>query len=191
LLTLKDQFSKNNNTFLIPEDLDYQVVSRLVNLKTIAGLKMNLRSADVSTKLTNFYSNNAFSTVNSLNTQASNTCFLFSSNLKLENVVLNMKIRLLYLKQELAVYSSGFCSSTNFLTNFITLNSKTLLKVFEAKHFLCSSKFINSSNVIFVFGQSFNSRFLKSEISFFLKKIVPTSQILTINKAANTESNLF
>jgi hypothetical protein len=162
-----------------------------VRLKTVAGLKMNLRSADVATKLTNFYSNNIFSTINSLTNKSFNTCFLFSSNLKLENVVLNMKIRMLYLKQELHVYSTGFCSSTNFLTNFVTLNSKTLLEVLGGKHFIFSSKFITSPNVLFVFGTSFHTRILKSEISLFLKKIVPTSQILTLNKAANTESNLF
>jgi hypothetical protein len=162
-----------------------------VGLKTLAGSKINIRSADVSTKVTNFYSNNIFSTINGLNQNSFNTCFLLSSNLKLENVVLNMKIRMLYLKQELHVYSSGFCSSTNFLTNFVSLNSKTILQIFGGKHFIFSSKFITSPNVLFVFGQSFNTRVLKSEISLFLKKIVPTSQILTLNKSANTESNLF
>jgi hypothetical protein len=189
-INLKQQFSKNNNTFLIPEDLDYQVLSNLVSLKNVAGLKINIRSA-VSPKITNFYSNNLFARLSSLDAKFFKTCFLFSSNLKLENVVLNMKIRMLFLKQELHVYSLGFCSSTNFLTNFVTLNPKTFLEVFASKHILFSSKFINSPNVLFIFGQSFNLRFLRSDIGGFLKKIVPTSHFLTLNSAANTESNLF
>lgn len=72
-------------------------------------------------------------------------CYIISSNVKLENIILNIKIRTRYLKSCISVFSSGFSFSANFPNIFITLNLKSLLKFFESKSFF-SLQYIKEIN---------------------------------------------
>ena len=61
---------------------------------------------------------------------------LVATNIKLENILLNIKIRSKHLKKKINIFSAGFCYSSNFPNLLITLNVSSLLKCYQAKFFL-------------------------------------------------------
>jgi hypothetical protein len=110
---------------------------------------------------------------------------LLSSNLKLENIVLNLKLRAKYFKTQVSFFSSGFSYSSNFPNCFVTLNLNSLFKFFEAKNFF-SLNFIKEFHSLFVFGNSVNARVNAVDINIYLKKIFPKSKLFSLNKSANS-----
>jgi hypothetical protein len=83
----------------------------------------------------NLYINTQYSTILDFEKNFK-LCYILSSNLKIENIILNIKIRTKYLKSQVAIFSSGFSFSSNFPNCFVTLNPTLLLQIFESKTFL-------------------------------------------------------
>lgn len=122
--------------FIIPENLDYQNLVKLVHLEKISGCKIQLCvSSGISYSIKNLYLNNQRSTIVDFEKNFK-LCYVLSSNLKLENIILNIKIRTKFLKSRVSLFSSGFSYSTNFPNCFVTLNVQSLFKIFEGKLFL-------------------------------------------------------
>ncbi len=183
-----NKFLTKFNLFIIPEDLDYQNIQKLLHLQKISNLKVIVTSLNKSLN-SNFYANKLFFNTNIVNNNTK-FCFLLSSNLKIESILLNIKIRNKFLSSSLEIYSSGFNSSSNFFNSFVTFNVTSLIKIFEAKHFF-SKKIILNSFPLFILGSSINNYIFKTNFNFFLKKIVPTASILFLNSSSNSEANSF
>jgi hypothetical protein len=133
---LKANLKNVINLFLIPENLDYQNLLKLAHLGYVSGNKIQLFFAScVKYNSNNLYINNQYSTIMDFEKKFK-LCYILSSNLKLENILLNVKVRTKYLKSRISIFSSGFSYSTNFPNYFITLNVKSLFKIFESKIFL-------------------------------------------------------
>jgi hypothetical protein len=130
------ELKKKFNLFIIPDDLDYQNLVALKSLKNFSGSQTHfcsIRAENFNNK--NLYLNNQHSTI--INFEKNfKLCYILSTNLKLENIILNVKIRTKHLKSHVSLFSSGFSFSTNFPNYFITLNTKSLFKTFESKTFL-------------------------------------------------------
>ena len=130
------ELQKKFNLFIIPDDLDYQNLVALKSLKNFSGSQISFCSvkADNFNK-NNLYLNNQHSTVTNFEKKFK-LCYILSTNVKLENIILNIKIRTKYLKSHVSLFSSGFSFSTNFPNFFITLNIKSLFKILDSKIFL-------------------------------------------------------
>jgi hypothetical protein len=170
---------------LISEDLDFQTLHNLYNLQTSNTLNFSINTTAIK-KSTNFYTNSAFSKITKLNTKYQ-ICCLISSNLQVENIFLNIKIRTKYAKTLFKVYSSGFNSSASFPTSLLTINTSLLLRIFEAKNTF-SLFLLKHLNPIFIFGTSSINRFSIVSITSLVKKVLPTSLFFYINKSSNTEA---
>lgn len=121
--------------FLIPEDLDYQNLLCLTSLQRISENKIKFCSVVSNLGKSNLYLSSQYSTTFDFEKNFK-LCYLLSSNLKIENIILNIKIRTKYLKSQVSLFSSGFSFSTSFPNCFITLNPNLLVQIFESKIFL-------------------------------------------------------
>jgi NADH dehydrogenase/NADH:ubiquinone oxidoreductase subunit G len=121
-------------------------------------------------------------------TKHSNFCFIFFSNLKVENTVLNSRLRLKYVANNLTVFSfSNYFSDSNIPTFFINLSINYLLKVFEYKHFILFNFLVKSNNTFFFFNEIFIKRgFNISFLTNFLKLKLPSSIIYVLKSKANS-----
>lgn len=183
------------NTFLLSEDTDFEFLlkSKLIENTNSSFLKTKcfFRTIEISSKTSNIYSNNFYSSISKLDTLNISFCYILSSNLNLENVLINTKIRNRYLSLKTNIYNLGFNYSNNLPSIFISFSSQTLLQIFEAKNFYFNYSFLNSLNSCFLIGASFAYRFLKPTFFLFIKHLLPTSLFIILNKMSNTESFTF
>jgi len=133
------------------------------------------------------YISHFFSSSLTLNSKSS-TCFLFSSDLKLENAIINIKLRSIFLKISTKIFSCGISSLLNYPNLFLSFNFNGIANLLEAKLYYFSSILIDNLNSFFLFGTSFKFRFLKLNFFYFLKTLIPTIKILFLNKSSNTEA---
>jgi len=181
------------NLFLIPEDLDYQNLLCLIHLEKISNNKIKLFSINISKlAITNFYLTNQYSCISKFE-QGFKYCYLLSSNLQFENIILNTKIRTKYFQTNIPLFSAGFSYSSQIPNFFITLNLNSLFKFFESKNFfaLYFFKKFNQFNSWFILGSSLNKRLLNFDTFLFFKKMFPQIHVLNLNKFANSESFVF
>ena len=142
---LNFELKKKFNIFIIPETLDYQSLLSLRTLENTSGINLKFFGLNtVSFKTKNMYLNNNYSSISRFE-KNSKVCYLLSSNLKLENIILNIKIRAKIFKTQMSLFSAGFSYSAYFPNRFISLNLKILFKFFESKN-LFSLNFIRESN---------------------------------------------
>ena len=177
-------------TFLVNEELDVQSICILKAIENKYPNLVSFKSVSKRGFSRNYlvnWTNNKISEIK----KASKTCFLFSSNVRLEGAILNSKIRNKVVAENFNVLSFGQKFNSNFPVRFINLNASNLLKLFEAKDVL--SKFIISTkSPLFCFGESINKRFSGSfSFSALLKKLNPSSIIIDIKAACNTEAFSF
>jgi hypothetical protein len=115
-------------------------------------------------------------------------CFLLSSNLHLENSILNAKLRFKKQQKMINIFSSGQSFSTDIPITFVNLNSKNILNIFKGKtkfsKFLCSS-----SQAFFILGESIKSCGINiSAFMSFIKIFFTNAQLIYLNKFCNSES---
>jgi NADH-quinone oxidoreductase subunit G len=117
------------------------------------------------------------------------TCFLLSSAPRLESAVLNARLRRNYRDKYFSIYSFGKIFDSNFPTNFVNLNIRHIISIFEGKtkH---SSIFFNSKQPLLILGESLKKFFPDTQIliSFLRSKFMNIS-FLKINSSSNTESS--
>ena len=184
-----------HNTFLLSEDIDFEF---LLKAKLIENTNSNFlksksffRTIEISSKTSNIYLNNFYSSISKLDTLSISFCYILSSNLNLENVLINTKIRTRYLTVKTHIFSMGFNSFNVFPSIFISFSNQTLLQIFEAKNFFFKYSFLNSLNSCFLVGASFAYRFLKPTFFSFVKSLIPSCLFIVLNKMSNTESFTF
>lgn len=140
-------------------------------------------------KTKNIYLSNQYTNILNLE-QGFKFCYILSSNLKLENIYLSIKLRAKYFKTQITLFSSGFHYPTNLPKYFITLNLNSLFKFFESKNFF-SLNVIKEFSSLFIFGNSLNTRFFTTDICTYLKQKFPKSISLSLRRSANSESVSF
>jgi NADH-quinone oxidoreductase subunit G len=114
-------------------------------------------------------------------------CVLISSNIKIENAIINARLRFKYLNEIFHVYSLNSTFNTNIPSAFINLNPIRMLSAFEGKVVEISRKVICSENPLLIIGASVNER-IKKLPTFVeqIKKLIPQMSILRIGSTSNT-----
>lgn len=129
---------------------------------------------------------NALSNITSL--KSIKNCFIFSSNIKIENILLNLKIRLKFNKNNIKIYSSGFFFTSNYSIIFISLTIKFFFTWLTGKNFLLSKRFIKFNTSLVIFGKSLSLRFNMSNYLFnILQEKLPSILLYTYSIYSNDE----
>jgi NADH-quinone oxidoreductase chain G len=166
---------KKKITFLINENLDFESTQLLKSFESthIRVINTSSFSSQYKNSYDQLYCGNTESIYKTIK-----TCFLLSTNLKIETTLLNTKLRLKYNKNAFNTISTGSFHKSNYPIKFINLSTQNTINLFEGK-FENSIKFVENSNVLLVIGSAFKNKITKSLnlISLF-KKICPTGLII-------------
>jgi NADH-quinone oxidoreductase chain G len=114
-------------------------------------------------------------------------CFILSSNLRIESVILNTKLRAKFLSENLTIISSGLNFNSNLPIEFVNLGTSNLLKIFEGKMLQFSKFFFKERASLFFISDNLKKRFRRSGLLLlFIKKLMPSSIVVTIEKSCNS-----
>jgi len=195
LLDLFETTMKNPSekiTFLIDQNLDLESLMLLKKLENIFSEKIkirNLNSGQANENLNIMSLNDKLIDINKKN---SKVCFIVSSNLKIENSIINAKLRKKYLDQSSSFYCFGQSFKSTFPMEFVNVNIETIVKLFEGKDINLSNLLVKAAFPLFVTSENLFKRFSeKNELIRIIKKIAPTAIVYNVNKYCNLEGNIF
>ena len=176
-----------NTTFLINEDIDSELLFLLTNLTRI-NKKIKVCSINDSKKKDNFHVSWNYNKVSSFNSEIRN-CFIFTSNVRVENALINTKLRVKFLNKNFDTASFGLAGNSNFPITCLNLDLKSVVCLLEGKYLSYSNKLF-SKNPLILFGETFYKRFgiSSAAIANYVKKQFPTSIVYNIFGNANAAS---
>jgi len=179
------------STFIVDDELDFKSLHLLKLLSYKFKSNVRIRTKSNLYKYSNFYVGGLNSKVSDI-TLNSKFCFLISTNIRLENAVLNSKIRLKFLNSDFSVFSLGQNFKSNFDINFINLNLNGFLKLLEGKDSLLSKHIVSYKNPLFLLGNNLSSRgLILEELSKYINYINKSSIVLNLVKSCNSSGLLF
>jgi len=178
--------SKKKKLFLINDGVDLELMILLQKL-TFIDPTINVRSINNVNRQKNFHISWNFDKVKSFNKEVK-TCFLLTSNIRVENALLNAKLRIKFFNTNFNVLGLGLPSKSNFQISFINLTFKKIIELLEGKILYYSSSIFFDNNPIFFLGESFVKRSSVSSSFFanYLKLYLPRSIIFNVNTNSNT-----
>lgn len=188
-LNFKIKKNSSQKFFLINEKIDLEL---LTSIRIFTKINKNINIYLINNKkrknnLHIFWSNDKITLLNSEITN----CFLFVTNIKIENAILNIKLHVKSTLNNLNVFSFGLVSANTYALNCINLNFKTITIFFEGKQFETSINLVSKKNPLFFFGNAFKTRLsLGCNVIFtFFKLNFPSTVCLNLHAAANTSSS--
>lgn len=164
-------------TILLIKSLNYSSLNR-IKLTGIKGTNL----------IDNFYTSGNYDKISTLDESIQNI-FLFSINPKIESTILNSRIRFKYKNNLFSIYGLGRSFNSNVPTNFVNLNIKNCIKIFEGKDKNISKIIVSSESSVMLIGESIKSRV--SNINFLskaIKSFFPRIKIIKIDNGCNSES---
>ena len=176
---------------LINNEIDFLVLKNLFCISNkFFKVKLRTVSTSISEKNYNVRSNNKiFEISNSI----SKVCFLISTNLCLESVILNIKLRISQKKKKMQIFCFG--QNNTFINNktlFIHLNNEILLLIFEGKKRSFSEILMRSYKPLIFIGMQTNLRLQNFEFIYLhIKNISYSAIFFFIVKACNSTGLLF
>lgn len=178
-------------TFIIDDKLDFE---SLCTLKKISSLYPNSTSVQTSyfNKNGNFYSSISNSIENTI--ESVDGCIVYlGTNPKIENAILNTKIRIKVKNNLIKLYSEGLSFDYNFLNSFINLNTSELFKSLDGKIKDLGKSIVDSTNSIILIGNSLKDRISNLQsLKQILSQNIPTANVLHFGLKGNSEGfNLF
>jgi NADH-quinone oxidoreductase chain G len=178
-------------TFFVEDTVDFE---SLITLRKINSLHPNSTSiqAAQSNKNGNFYFNNNDNLSNTINCVDSLVLFL-GTNPKIENAVLNTKIRIKAKNNLIKIYSSGLSFDYNYLNSFINLNTTEIFNGIDGKLKNFGKSVVESTNSLILIGNSLKDRISNLQIlKKNLIKNIPTATVIYFGLKGNSEAlNLF
>jgi len=166
---------KKKITFLINENLDFESVTVLKNIESTNIKVFNMSNRNIQ-KLNN--NDFAFYDKTTIIDEKIHTCFLISTNLKIETTLLNTKLRLKYNKSVISTINAGSFYKSNYPQKFICLSLENIIRLFEGK-FSNSNNLIEKSGILLIIGNAFNNKITSlNSFSNLFKKVCPRGFIL-------------
>lgn len=184
-----DQFFllKKKVIILITSNLDFQSLIFLKNLENTYQDFIKIRVVETHTLNSNININHDINTV-AATMLKSEVSFLISTNLKLENAILNTKLRIKEANNDILLFGFNLTYKTNYPIHCVNLNINVFKKFLLAKSNV-SKYCINFKNPIFYLGSLlYTSNITFNYIFSTLKIINPSSIILNIEKTNNSAS---
>ena len=166
---------KQNVLIPIQSNIDNKTLLILVFLAKLKNIKIRKFDNNKS----NFYNPATFNDINN-----SDACFLIGTNLKLENPILQIRLRTQFLKGNYLIYNYGIPSKNTLPSSFISLSLWSFLNIFEGKSNF--QQVISSYKApLFFLGKTFYNRFNLHLLNNNLKSINKNTLILTIDQTPN------
>ena len=187
LATFVYSLSYKKTLFFIDDTLDLETINSLKRISYVFGSQLKIQSISKKFYKKNYYVNwitNKISTINN----KSRFGFVFSVNMKLENALINMKIRKKALYENFQILFMGSSFVSDFSFEYVNFNNKALLDLLESKSRVLSTKFIAVCPQIYV-GNSICTRgFTLLNLIHFFKSLLPNSIIVQIRSKCSTET---
>lgn len=175
LKIIKPILIKQNVLIPIQSNIDNKT---LLILTAISKLK-NIRIRKLYNNDTSFYNPASYKDINK-----ADACFLIGTNLKIENPVLQIRLRTQFLKGNFLIYSYGSPYINNIPTNFISLTLTSFLSLYSGKtifqQIISHYKF-----PIFFLGKSLLQRVHLNNITNLMHNINKKASFLTIDQTPN------
>jgi NADH-quinone oxidoreductase subunit G len=172
-------------TLLVNDELD--LIS--LNLAKALSFKYNVEVKSVAHNANNSNSfiSGQWSKIHNLK-KNSKFCFLISSNLRLESALINAKLRLKFVNEDLNVFGLNQAFDSNFNIQFVNLNIKKLILFMEGKSLLLSKVLLSHANPLIFLGNNLNKCGLNlTNILNTFKKIAPTSIVINNVQSCNSQ----
>ena len=116
----------------------------------------------------------------------SKLCFISSTALSVESVLLNVKIRLKYNKKQFHIFYCGYYTNSNYSLNFLSLKIKPILNLLKSKSLVNFYFFKLFKFITFIIGESLIRRFKDLLIFFNLfKQRIKTCLFYFLTKQKN------
>ena len=179
---------KKKSSILINNEIDLETIIYAKKLNYHFLNKVKLYTIKKTKISDNFFISGEYNNISVLNENIQNV-FLFSVNPKIESTLINSKIRFKYKNSLFSIFGIGRNFNYNIPTNFLNLNIKNCVKIFEGKDKILSKFIINSESSVILIGESLRARVSNIDLwSKSIKKIFPTIKIVKIEKDCNSES---
>jgi NADH-quinone oxidoreductase chain G len=179
---------KDKSLFIIDDQLDLISINLLKFLSYKYDLKVRILKKPILNN--NFFVSNFSNKVSNLNS-VKTSFFIISSNLKLENSIINSKLRIKFLKEDIQIYHLLGNAILNYFSLCINLNINYFLQILEGKKKI-TKFFIFLLNPCFIIGENICKRGLNYiQIKTLLKFFLPSSFFLNIREKCNSEGITF
>jgi hypothetical protein len=174
-------------TFVIDDDLDLSSINLLKQLQRKHPVNVKIRTVKPRSNVESFNTNLFDCKLEELN-KPINTCFIVSSNIRLESAIINSRLRSKFLNETFNIVTFGLKSKNNVPSKIVNLSIENILNIFEGKSTDFSKLIIKTKYPLFVLGKSFQQRFNNLEnIKVLIKKYAPTALLLFIEDKANSK----
>lgn len=182
--------SEERITFVVDDNLDLESLVLLKKLEAVFSEKIKIRTLNSGRFYKNFIVSGLNDKLVDINKKESKACFIISSNIKIENSIINAKLRKKYLDQPSAFYCFGQNFKSTFAMEFVNLNINAIINLFEGKDFYLSRLIVKTANPLFIVSENLSKRFKGGNtLVSMIKKVAPTSLVYEINKYSNAEGN--
>lgn len=175
LKILKPLLKQQKILFVIDSNVDNKTLLVLNFLSKFNNIKVR----KLDNIKTNFYSPATFNDINK-----SDACFMLGTNLKIENPILQIRLRNQFLKGNFLIYSYGVPFKNTTPTNFINLTLSSILKIYSGNTIFQQIISYYKTPLFFI-GKAFLKRIGINNIEAFIKNINKKAFILTIDNSPN------
>ena len=170
--------SNNKSCFLFDNFLD---LDSLFYLKQLQNVQFNMKILNERILKNNFYINWLNSPLSSINNVSIVNCFILSSNIRLENSIINTKLKVKQQKNNTRIFGFSCFFSETFLIEFVNFNLLDLCNILEGKNLYFSHLLLNQ-NALFIFGENMLKRgFNFSFLFYFIKQIIQNIILIKIS----------
>ena len=184
-------FNLNTFTFLISNDVSYESLSllRSLGLRSKLGIKV-LSYSRSNNPPRNIHFGGLLNSVSDLITNPFShpqVCFLFSTNIKIESALINIKLRLKLINENLSIIGVGVNRLLNYPALIYNFGEISTLKVFSGKSVLFS-KMLLTVRPLILLGENFFEGIACQNVVKFIKRLNPSSIILNITGNNSVEN---
>lgn len=172
---LKLLIKTKNILFPIQNNLDNK---SLLILNFLSKFK-NIKVRKLDNIKTNLFQPSTFDDINK-----ADACFLIGTNLKIENPILQIRLRTQFLKGNFLLYNFGVPFKNTIPTNFISLTPKAFTKICEGKT-IFQQIISYYKKPFFFFGKNVINRFNLDTLSSAILNLNNKSLFLTIDSTPN------
>ena len=188
-------FFKNFDTILkdnsinvfFNEEIDLDSAILLKKIKNQSLVNLNTHDIDNISKNDNLYVGNQTNIIEKID--KTNDAFVFlGTNVRLENSILNARIRVKFKDSYILSYSLGSNYNSNISNNFIYVNPKNIISIFEGHCTLLSSVLFNISEGTIFIGNAFMNR-VKGINNIFrnIKLNFASLNVIKMSNSANSD----
>lgn len=185
LFSLENKLKESNFLFIVDEETDLYTLHILKNLSNISCGKIKVKSVSKTTNPSNLHLSTFYSSVSEID--ESGSCYLISLNPKIENSILNARLKLKFKNSNTKVSSLGLSFTYNVPASFLHLNLKKILDIWQSKTVL-SINILKEKSCLFILSENIGRRLSSFDYLIdFLKKKIKGAKFIRINNFCNTE----